>query len=168
MEPSEAPQGTSGCPSCEGGEASSPMAPSHFLCHWQGPLEHDFLTALGRLMNSRSPAHEKQVPPGQAWVERRNPGSLCPATSPENHSLLGRCRTPIHFVPQHRPCRPSSPRGLLSGREARRDRVSLTLTLCKGTLPLQSSLHPQPGPPTVAYAPGLGIGPKNPRTSFFY
>lgn len=146
MEPPRATQGTSGFTRCDRGKAFSPMAPSHFPCHWQRPLEQDFLTALSQSMTFQSLAHEKQVLPGQASAERSKPGSLCPATSPENHSLLGRRWTPIHCVPQCRPCRPRSPRGLLSGREVKGEQGSLTHTLQRDPpSPLLST--PQPGFP---------------------
>ena len=117
-------------------------------------------------MNSHSLAHEKQVPRGQAFFGRKKQQvSLCPATSPGNHSLFsGRHGTPVHHIPQCGPRRPSLLRGLLSGHEVR-GRPRLTHTFSKGTLPLKSSLCPQPGPLTVVYALDLDKGPKSHRTS---
>lgn len=159
--------GNRGCPCCEGSDGFSPMASSQLPCLQQSPLEQHFLPALGQLMNSQCLAHEKLVPPGQAFFGgRKQLASLCPATSPQPRPLPRQASDPSPLGPSVQAAQTTLSQGPARGREVRgRPRLAETHILQRRP-PSQILSTPQPDLLTVVYALDLDKGAKSHRTSF--
>lgn len=75
METSKATEETSGCTCFEDGDTFSPMARSHFHCHWQSPMVFQEVLS-GKIFNTSKPAepHSTRLTPAhEKWCPQASP-----------------------------------------------------------------------------------------------